>query len=138
MRELRLDGPVVIGESDTDPGDMGEPRQFVADGVTYVTVPPVEAWGLPSETQVWERLEALILAESGIVTIYPAYHLRDGGFGPWTFRYEVQTQHGRRARYKRVYGEGPSRIQALYALAMQLLRDDDSETPVREIPEPQP
>jgi hypothetical protein len=41
----RFDGPVVIAISETDPGDMGEPRSFTSDGVTYLTVPPSKAWG---------------------------------------------------------------------------------------------
>lgn len=49
----RYDGPVVIETSDEDPGDMGEPRQFTADGVTYLTVPPPEAWG-------WKDLQAAL------------------------------------------------------------------------------
>jgi hypothetical protein len=41
---LRLDGPVVIGQSLTDPGDMGEPRIVTEDGVTMVTVPSFDLW----------------------------------------------------------------------------------------------
>src|SRR5689334_16006348 len=44
VQELRLDGPVVIVQSLTDPGDIGEPRVFEADGVTYVTVPSLDHW----------------------------------------------------------------------------------------------
>lgn len=46
-RELRIDrAPVVIGESVTDPGSMGEPFMFESDGTTYVTVPPASWWTL--------------------------------------------------------------------------------------------
>jgi transcriptional regulator with XRE-family HTH domain len=41
---LRLDGPVVIGQCATDPGDMGEPRVVVSDGITYISVPLFDLW----------------------------------------------------------------------------------------------
>lgn len=51
--ELRLDGPchecggigpVVIVQTDTDPGDIGEPRIVHADDETIVFVPSFEYW----------------------------------------------------------------------------------------------
>lgn len=51
--ELRLDGPchecggigpVVIVQSDTDPGDIGEPRMVESDGETIVIVPSFDLW----------------------------------------------------------------------------------------------
>jgi hypothetical protein len=56
---LRLDGPIEIAQSDTDPGDMGEPRVFESDGVTYVTVPSFTFWGLPAATAL-ETLTAML------------------------------------------------------------------------------
>ena len=92
---------------------------------------------MPTETRVWERLDALAVSEGGMVTIYPAFPLRDGGMGDWTIRYERRDQESRsrRARYLRDFGEGPSRIMALYDLCMKVLPMDDGETPVREMPE---
>lgn len=47
-RELRIEaGPVVIAQTRTDPGYMGEPRTFVSDGVTYVSVPDFDLWAVP-------------------------------------------------------------------------------------------
>lgn len=44
-RELRIEvGPVVIAQTRSDPGDMGEPRVFSSEGVTYVTVPDFDLW----------------------------------------------------------------------------------------------
>jgi hypothetical protein len=43
--ELRIEeGPVVIVQTPTDPGDIGEPRVVEADGVTYVFVPDFVLW----------------------------------------------------------------------------------------------
>jgi hypothetical protein len=51
--ELRLDGPchecggigpVVIVQTDTDPGDMGEPRIVHAEGEVIVFVPSFDLW----------------------------------------------------------------------------------------------
>ena len=47
-RERRYDGPVVIIESNDDPGDMGEPREFAADGVDYLVVP---SWGASARSE---------------------------------------------------------------------------------------
>ena len=33
---LRIEGKVEITQTDTDPGDMGEPRVVTADGVTVI------------------------------------------------------------------------------------------------------
>jgi len=50
-RELRIEqGPVVISQTRTDPGDMGEPRVLESDGVTYVAVPDFDGG--------WEVAEA--------------------------------------------------------------------------------
>jgi len=78
---------------------------------------------LPCETDIWTRLETLAMSEGGTFTIFPAYALLDGGWGDWTIRYERRDGYrvGHRARYLRTFGEGPSRVQALMALAMQLL-----------------
>jgi hypothetical protein len=75
------------------------------------------------ETSVWNRLDALAVSEGGTVTIYPAFPLRDGGMGDWTIRYERRDpdSRSRRARYERTFGEGPSRITALYDLCMKVL-----------------
>jgi hypothetical protein len=44
-RELRIEsGPVVIVQTDSDPGDMGEPRIITEDGATVVFVPSFSYW----------------------------------------------------------------------------------------------
>jgi hypothetical protein len=48
-RSKRFDGPVVIIQSLDDPGDMGEPREWIEDGVTHVVVPAWECWAAPSQ-----------------------------------------------------------------------------------------
>ena len=75
------------------------------------------------ETHAWDRLDALAVSEGGTVTIYPAFPLRDGGMGDWMIRYERRdgTGVGHRNRYKRTFGEGASRILALYDLCMKVL-----------------
>jgi hypothetical protein len=46
MRSKRFDGPLVVLESDTDPGDMGEPREFWSDEdkATVLVVPSAHCW----------------------------------------------------------------------------------------------
>ena len=65
-RELRIEqGPVVIAQTDTDPGDMGEPRVFDSDGVTYVAVPDFEAhWSVPADRE--SEAVALLNVDSAI------------------------------------------------------------------------
>jgi hypothetical protein len=59
-RELRIEqGPVVISQTRTDPGDMGEPRVLESDGVTYVTVPSFAYWAQPTRGLDAERLRLL-------------------------------------------------------------------------------
>ena len=43
---MRLDGPVILIQSDTDPGDMGEPREFWDDDAkaTCIVVPSFDLW----------------------------------------------------------------------------------------------
>jgi hypothetical protein len=44
-RELYIEkGPVVIAQTRTDPGDIGEPRIVQFDGVTHVCVPDFDRW----------------------------------------------------------------------------------------------
>lgn len=76
-RHLRLEGPVVISQSPTDPGDIGEPRITVADGVTYVSVPEFELW--PADPD-WQPHDASIVYISRrSLTMHPpgriSYHL---------------------------------------------------------------
>lgn len=54
---LRLTGIVNIGYSDTDPGDMGEPRVFQSDGEWYVTVPSWAALARPTPALDVEALD---------------------------------------------------------------------------------
>ena len=57
-RQMRLGGLVVITESDIDPGELGEPRIFSEDGVTFVTVP---SWDDPMTgraRQMWDVISA--------------------------------------------------------------------------------
>jgi len=45
VSELHIEnGPVVIVQTPTDPGDMGEPRVITADGETIVFVPSFDLW----------------------------------------------------------------------------------------------
>ena len=43
---MRLDGPVILIQSVTDPGDIGEPREFWDDDekATCVVVPSFDLW----------------------------------------------------------------------------------------------
>ena len=38
------EGPVAVLTSECDPRDMGEPREFWQDGVTYLVVPAASCW----------------------------------------------------------------------------------------------
>lgn len=57
-RTLRLDGRVVISQTPTDPGDIGEPRITTMDDVTYVSVPEFELW--PTDPD-WQPHDASIV-----------------------------------------------------------------------------
>lgn len=57
---LRRNGPVKIIQSDTDPGDWGEPREWDTDGVTYIVVPSFALWASPPAGLDVERLTKAI------------------------------------------------------------------------------
>lgn len=58
LRRLELDGHVVISQTPTDPGDIGEPRVSIADETTYVSVPEFELW--PTDPD-WQPHDASIV-----------------------------------------------------------------------------
>jgi hypothetical protein len=45
--QLHIEGSLVIFQTATDPGDMGEPRIVTEDETTYVAVPSFDLWGRP-------------------------------------------------------------------------------------------
>ena len=49
--ETHVNGQVVILQTKSDPGDMGEPRIFSEDGVTYICVPNFELWPRPADAE---------------------------------------------------------------------------------------
>lgn len=57
-RRLEVGGRVVISQTPTDPGDIGEPRVSVMDDTTYVSVPEFELWPTDSD---WEPHDATIV-----------------------------------------------------------------------------
>ena len=61
-RTINFETPVCIIQSDDDPGDMGEPRQWSDERVTYVVVPPWEAWGVE---RLREAAQAYLDATNG-------------------------------------------------------------------------
>lgn len=62
---LNLMGHVVIGQSDTDPGDMGEPRHFTSDGTHYVTVPSFRLWAAEAAlTELADAAEQYVLSSA--------------------------------------------------------------------------
>jgi hypothetical protein len=68
-RELRIEqGPVVISQVRTDPGDMGEPRVLESDGVTYVAVPDFDGEWAVAATPVG-ALDATVLAQAMSVSL---------------------------------------------------------------------
>lgn len=116
-RQIRLDGPVAVGQSDTDPGDMGEPRVFEADGVTYVTVPSFDLWpsdDLPPLTpdearlaRAWSRCKAALPEGWGV--------------GIQQIRGQWECGAAAEGEWKRPYWtEGPHEAAALEALAAAL------------------
>lgn len=57
---LRRDGPVVLVQSDTDPGDMGEPRELIDDGATVLIVPSFELWAAAGAVEERDKLRMVI------------------------------------------------------------------------------
>ncbi len=57
-RRLDLHGHVVISQTPTDPGDIGEPRISTMDDLTYVSVPEFELW--PTDPD-WQPHDASIV-----------------------------------------------------------------------------
>lgn len=62
MRRLEVNGRVVISQTPTDPGDIGEPRVSTMDDTTYVSVPEFELW--PTDPD-WTPSDASIVFIEG-------------------------------------------------------------------------
>ena len=58
--ELHRAGPVVIVQADTDPGDMGEPREFVEGGATVLIVPSFDLWRAAGALEERDKLRMVI------------------------------------------------------------------------------
>ena|SRR6266571_3098931 len=90
-RELRIEqGPVVISQTRTDPGEMGEPRVMDSDGVTYVAVPDFDGDWAVGGSALGDALRLEVLAyadehrECGLVyegcySHWPTPHCRADG-----------------------------------------------------------
>lgn len=120
---MHLDGPVVITESDIDPGDLGEPRVVSEDGTTFVVVPP---WRPRPMEQAWQHMALSVLDTYGIeattssITFWPAT-LTYETYG-WTVRVEIpKPRTGRYQRHWRIYADGETPSDALMAAAAKVL-----------------
>jgi len=77
-RELRIEsGPVVIAQTRADPGDMGEPRVFESEGITYICVPDFDLW--PTEHDAARERPSALDVERLAEALFRTVHERVRG-----------------------------------------------------------
>jgi hypothetical protein len=59
---VRIEGPVEIAFTETDPGDYGEPHLFAEEDVTFVTVPTWDLVGRLARLDEKRLARALLIA----------------------------------------------------------------------------